>query len=94
MYDIFNPHSDTGFCSYEVEDNDHGVYKWNETHGGETDIQVCVFGSKTGYPNKATRYCGFNGWMEYNGDACISRATHKFQLLREVHLQVIFNIAH
>ena len=51
---------------------------WDETRVGEIDEQVCPFGNDEGVPegSKATRYCGPEGWMTYNGDACIPEATH------------------
>lgn len=79
----------TGFCDSEVEDTDHGKYTWNETQVGTTDEQECTYGNKEEDSNgKATRYCGSTGWMDYDGSACISRASYELLLLSKVHLKI------
>ena len=78
--------SGAGFCGYEEESNAHGFYQWNETPVGETDKQVCTHGNKPDYPDGiATRDCGPNGWMDYDGSACISNASNELTLLLEVN---------
>ena len=79
--------SGAGFCDYEEESNAHGFYQWNETPVGERDKQMCTHGNKPDYPDGiATRDCGPNGWMDYDGSACISNASNELTLLLEVNL--------
>ena len=75
-----------GFCDMETEKTDHGTYIWNETPGRTYDVQMCVFGPKPEYPGgKARRYCiGTHEWRDYRGDECISEATHRLTLIKEV----------
>ena len=77
--------TDDGFCDYEVENNAHGVYMWRETQVGDTDNQICVFGTKEGFDGRmATRYCAMDGWMVYNSAACTSRASYELMQLQMV----------
>ena len=40
---------------------------------------MCPFGNDEGIPegSKGTRYCGLEGWMMYDGDACLPVATYR-----------------
>ena len=40
---------------------------------------MCPFGNDEGVSegSKATRYCGPEGWMMYDGDACLPEATYR-----------------
>ena len=71
-------HICTEICEAEEEQTEHGSFTWDETRVGEIDEQVCPFGNDEGVPegSKATRACGPEGWMMYNGDACIPEATY------------------
>ena len=83
---MFN-YADDGFCDYQEQDTPHGMYQWNEAHVGDTDKQQCEFGKKpeASEGSMATRHCESGGqWMEYNGEACTSRATYKLTLLQMV----------
>lgn len=78
---------ENGFCNFEVQETDHGIYNWNETMVGHTDEQTCVFGTKVGFDTgKATRSCmSHDVWSDYDGDACISEITYRIRQIAEVH---------
>ncbi len=76
-----------GFCDFETQDTEHGLYNWTETTVEDSSTLQCALAcNETAQRGTAERQCGSQGqWQNYYGEDCTTRTTFEFcTIVKEV----------